>query len=494
MELICRLRWLFVMAALVLSTSVVRAGEHVNVIVILADDLGWGDLGCYGHPKFKTPHIDALARSGARLTQFYTPVPFCAPTRGSLMTGRYPARNGLTRNPCPKEDFLQHNADDVGLPVSETTLAQMFRAAGYRTMCIGKWHLGHQPQFLPTRRGFDEYFGILYSNDMHRVELMDNEKVAEYPVVQATLTRRYTEKALEFLVRNKDRPFFLYLPHAMPHKPLACSEAFYRKGSAGLYGDVMAELDWSVGQVLAKLKELGLDKNTLVIFTSDNGPWYGGSTGGLRGMKGQNWEGGLRVPFIVAWPGHIPAGHESHEPAIMMDVFATTLAAAKIAPPKDRVLDGKNIMPLLTSKAKSPHPAVFSFKGEKVSTVRSGKWKLHLLPPAAPKFKVWHPADKYVDPRGPDGVRLLAPYEQAHASQFPGVLTGDVVKGLALFDLESDPAEQKNLAAMQPEVVKRLRGHAGQIHDSIFPPKDNKSSSEKQSATAAAPSCLLDSR
>ena len=453
-------RTLLMISALLLGSSMARA-EHVNVIVILADDLGWGDLGCYGHPKFKTPNIDQLARNGARLTSFYTPVPFCAPTRGSLMTGRYPVRNGLTRNPCPKEDFLVHNADDVGLPVSELTLAQMFRAAGYRTMCIGKWHLGHQPQFRPTRRGFDEYFGILYSNDMHRVELMQDDKVVEYPVVQATLTKRYTDRALEFLVRNKDRPFFLYLPHAMPHKPLACSEAFYKNGHAGLYGDVMAELDWSVGQVLAKLKELGLDRNTLVIFTSDNGPWYGGSTGGLRGMKGQNWEGGLRVPFIVSLPGHIPAGHESHEPAIMMDVFATTLAVAKIAPPKDRVFDGKNILPLLTAKgSKSPHEALFSFKGEKISTVRSGKWKLHLLPPAAPKFKIWKATDKYIDPRAPDGVRLLAPYEQAHASQFPGVLTGDAVTGLALFDLEGDRAEQKNVAARHPDIVARLRSYA----------------------------------
>jgi uncharacterized sulfatase len=285
----------------------------------------------------------------------------------------------------------------------------------------------------------------------------------EYPVVQATLTQRYTEEALAFLTRNKDRPFFLYLAHAMPHKPLACSEKFYGKSGAGLYGDVMAELDWSVGQILTHLQKLGIDENTLVIFTSDNGPWYGGSTGGLRGMKGQHWEGGLRVPFIARWPGRIPAGKANHEPGIMMDVFATTLAATKVAPPKGRTLDGKNLLPVLSGKGKSPHDALFSFRGLDVATVRSGPWKLHLLPPQPPKFKVWKEGEKYVDPRGPDGVRLLAPYEQAHPSQFPGVLTGDPVAKVMLFHLDNDSAEQRNLAEKHPQIVQQLREHAERI-------------------------------
>jgi arylsulfatase A-like enzyme len=286
-----------------------EAPTQVNVILILADDLGYGDLGCYDHPKFKTPHLDQMAKDGARLTNFYAPMPYCAPTRASLMTGRYPPRCGLTSNPVPAADpGGNKKGDEIGLPVSEVTLGQAFQGAGYRTGCVGKWHLGHQPRFRPVRRGFDEYLGILYSNDMHRVELIDSDKVVEYPVVQATLTRRYTERALRFLEQNRDRPFFLYLPHAMPHKPLACSEAFYQKSGAGLYADVMAELDWSISQVLAKLKELKLEDRTLVLFTSDNGPWYGGSTGGLRGMKGQTWEGGLRAA------DRILAGQDSRRP------------------------------------------------------------------------------------------------------------------------------------------------------------------------------------
>ncbi|NQT13850.1 MAG: sulfatase-like hydrolase/transferase, partial [Planctomycetes bacterium] len=246
-----------------------------NVVLIFADDLGYGELGCQGHPTFKTPMLDRMAAEGARLTDFYVPVPYCAPSRGTIMTGRYPWRHGVIRNPCPDA-----GVNDIGIPESETTLGEALQAAGYATCCIGKWHLGHQPQFYPIRNGFDEYLGILYSNDMRPVELIDGDKVVEYPVVQATLTKRYTERALRFIQESRDRPFFLYFPHAMPHKPLAASEAFYKKSGAGLYGDVIAELDWSVGQILAKLKELGLDEKTLVIFTSDNGPWFGGSSGG----------------------------------------------------------------------------------------------------------------------------------------------------------------------------------------------------------------------
>src|SRR5258706_8040642 len=252
--------------------------NHPNVIIILADDLGYGDLACYGHPTFKTPNLDRMAREGARLTNFNTPAPFCAPTRASLMTGRYPFRCGLTANPTPD---LGGEADKLGLPISEITLAEMFRRAGYATGMVGKWHLGHsKPEFFPTHRGFDENFGILYSNDMRPVQIMDGDKVVEYPVVQATLTSRYTERALDFIERNQAKPFFFYFAHAMPHKPLAASEKYYHQSKAGLYGDVIAELDASVGRVLAKVKELGLDDRTLVVFTSDNGPWYGGGGGG----------------------------------------------------------------------------------------------------------------------------------------------------------------------------------------------------------------------
>jgi arylsulfatase A-like enzyme len=460
-----------ILALFLLPVLPLTAAEQPNVVIILADDLGWGDLGCYGHPKFKTPNLDQLARDGARLTDFYSPAPYCAPSRAGLMTGRYPFRCGLTRNPCPATDPVTKNADDLGLPTDEVTLGQAFQSAGYKTLCVGKWHLGHRPQYRPLKRGFDEYLGILYSNDMHRVELIDGDKVVEYPVVQATLTRRYTERATAFIERNKDRPFFVYLPHAMPHKPLAASEDFYEKSGAGLYADVMAELDWSVGQVLAKLKELGLERKTLVLFSSDNGPWYGGSAGGLRGMKGQTWEGGLRVPLIARWPGRIPAGHESHEPAILMDLFPTCLTAAGAPLPKDRTLDGKDILPLLTSDAKTPHEAIFSLRNEQLCSVRGGRWKLHLVPPSPPGFKVSKPEDKWVDPRRPDGVRLLAPYEQAHPSQFPGLLPGDPPKLPALYDLEKDSAEEHNVAADHPEVVERLRKLAEQAKAEFRPAK-----------------------
>jgi len=435
-------------------TSRALAASHVNVIIILADDLGYGDLGCYGHPRFKTPHLDRMAGEGARLTNFYTCTPYCAPSRAALQTGRYPFRCRVTQNPCPDA-----GVNDVGIPADEVTLGEAFQAAGYRTACIGKWHLGHRPNFYPTRNGYHEYFGILYSNDMHPVELIEGEKVVEYPVYQATLTKRYTDRAVEFIERNKDRPFFLYLPHAMPHKPLAASEDFYTKSGSGLYGDVIAELDWSVGKILTQVKEAGLDANTLVFFTSDNGPWYGGSTGGLRGMKGRTWEGGLRVPLIARWPGRIPAGHVSDEPAIMMDLFTTSLRAANVALPRVDVLDGKDILPLLTSNAKSPHSALFGMMGDPIHCVRSGTWKLHVRAPGPKVEKAWRPDEKWVDPRRPDGVRIIAPYEQAHPSQYPGRMTGDPFTGIALFDLGTDPGEQRDLSKTHPEVVERLRGY-----------------------------------
>src|SRR6478609_2301367 len=268
---------------LVWTAASLSAAAQPNMILILADDLGYGDLACYGHPHFKTPNLDRMAAEGARLLHFNCPAPFCAPTRASLMTGRYPFRCGMTANPAP-DSTGQNN--ELGLPASEKTLPELLRRAGYVTGMVGKWHLGHsKKEFYPVHRGFDEYLGVLYSNDMRPVQLIDGEKIVEYPVVQATLTRRYTERALSFLERNKSKPFFFYFAHAMPHKPLAASEAYYKKSGSGLYGDVISELDASVGQVLAKLKELKLDDKTFVVFTSDNGAWFGGSCGDLRGMK-----------------------------------------------------------------------------------------------------------------------------------------------------------------------------------------------------------------
>jgi uncharacterized sulfatase len=430
-----------------------------NLIVILADDLGYGDLGCYGHPRFATPNLDRMAAEGVRLTQFNTPMPFCGPTRAALLTGRYPLRCGLSTNPAPDEGPA---ADAVALPPGEITLAQILKGAGYATGMVGKWHLGHKsPEQLPTRRGFDEYLGILYSNDMRPVRLIEGEAEIEYPLVQATLTRRYTERAIRFIERNRSQPFFLYFAHAMPHKPLACSEAFYKKSGAGLYGDVLAELDWSVGQVLDRLKKLDLDRRTLVVFTSDNGPWYGGSTGGLRGMKSTTWEGGFRVPCIARWPGRIPAGVVCRAPAVTMDLFATALAAAEIQPPRERVIDGKDLMPLFSGMVREVHDVVFGQQSARVATVRDARWKLYVLAPAdtrPPKS-----SGRWLDARGPEGVTILAPFEQYQPSDYPGIRTGDPPRAMSLFDLENDPAEQHDVAAQHADVVARLKARFDQV-------------------------------
>ncbi len=450
------LPFLFALLAILPAHIFAAEERRPNVVVILADDLGYGDLGCYGHPVFKTPHLDRLAAGGARLTQFNCPTPYCAPTRAALLTGRYPFRSGMTENPAP--DGARGSEDAVHLAPSEITLAQLFKGAGYATGLVGKWHLGHaKPEWLPTQRGFDEYFGIPYSNDMRPVVLVEGDRRLEYPVVQANLTQRYTDRAIDFIRRNRTRGFFLYLAHAMPHKPLAASEAFYKKSGAGLYADVMAELDASVGQVLAVIRELGLDENTLVIFTSDNGAHFGGSTGGLRGMKASSYEGGFRVPCIARWPGKIPAGHVNHSPAIMMDLFATVLGAARIAPPADRVIDGRDLMPLFTSAAPSPHAALLGQLGANVVTIRDARWKLHLLPAQDPRAKLRAAGAAWVDPRAPDGVTILAPFEQYRPADHPGLTTGVAPAPLQLFDLQNDPGEQHDVAAAHPEIVAHLR-------------------------------------
>ncbi len=438
-----------------------------NIVVILADDLGFGDLGCFGHPRFKTPNLDRMAAEGVRLTQFNTPMPFCAPTRAALLTGRYPFRCGLSTNPAPDGGPV---ADLVALPAGEVTLAQLLHGAGYATGMVGKWHLGHKStKELPTARGFDEYLGIPYSNDMRPVRLLEGDKEVEYPVVQTTLTRRYTERALRFIERNRDRPFFLYFAQAMPHKPLACSEAFYKKSGAGLYGDVLAELDWSVGQVLTRLKELGLDSRTLVFFTSDNGPWFGGSTGGLRGMKSTTWEGGFRVPLIARWPGRVPAGAVRRAPAVMMDLFATVLAAAEVPAPQDRVIDGKNLLPLLAGNAEEIHDVIFGQQGLRLATVRDARWKLHVL--SAADTREAKTTGRWLDARAPDGVTILAPFEQSQPAEYPGVRTGDLPRAMSLFDLEHDPTEQHDVASQNADVVAGLKGRFDQIVEE-FPGTD----------------------
>jgi uncharacterized sulfatase len=442
-------------AATIMPVGSSRAedSKRPNFILIFADDLGYGDIRGFGlkQAPYETPNLDRMAAEGAKLTSFYVPTPYCAPSRATILTGRYPFRNGVVHNPAPDAGI-----NEVALPHSEITIAEALKSTGYASICIGKWHLGHMPGHLPRSQGFDEYYGILYSNDMRPVQLVENEKVVEYPVIQATLTRRYTERALDFIERNvrAKRPFFLYLPHAMPHKPLAASEDFYTPDTPDdLYADVIRELDFSIGRVFEKLRQLGIDRETFVIFTSDNGPWYGGSTGGLRGMKSKTWEGGLRVPMIARWPGRIPAGIVNDSPAGTIDVLPTILKAAGVEVPKDRVIDGEDIWPLLTSSdAGSPHEAIFAMQGPNLVTLRSGKWRLHVRSPGpVPKR-----GEGWVDPRGPDGVTIIAPYEQARPSAYPGVIGGDGPKNMMLFDIDADPAEQHDVSRQHPDIVKRL--------------------------------------
>lgn len=433
-----------------------------NFIVIFADDLGYGDLECYGHPQFKTPNLNQMAVEGARLTQFNVPVPYCAPSRATLLTGRYPWRHGIWFNPAPDGGRFRSG---VGIAESEHLLSELLKKSGYATICVGKWHLGHDPQFYPTRHGFDDYLGILYSNDMRPVNLFQGEKVIEYPVVQANLTKKYTNRAVEFIRKNQKQPFFLYLPHAMPHKPLAASEAFYKKSGAGLYGDVIAELDWSVGEIFKTLKELNLDDNTFVIFTSDNGPWYGGHTAGLSGMKSTSWEGGLRVPMLARWPGKIPPQQVIDTVCGSIDIFPTILKQAQIELPTDRIIDGKDLFPVLTEKADSPHIALYSMKGNSIFTVRSGQWKLHVKP--SPRRALKTQSKDWIDPRGPDGVTIIAPFEQAMPNQSPGLVSGAQPQSMMLFNLKNDPAEQHNVAKTNPEVVARLKKMYDEMHAQV---------------------------
>ncbi|MBL8826422.1 MAG: sulfatase [Planctomycetaceae bacterium] len=435
-----------------------EVSRQPNIVLILADDLGNGDLACYGHQNFKSPRLDRLAGEGARFTQFNTPMPFCAPTRAALLTGRYPFHTGMMGNPAPDGGPV---ADRLGLSHDERILPEVLKSAGYATACVGKWHLGHQPEFLPTKRGFDEYFGIPYSNDMRPVKLVDGERDVEYPVIQSSLTKRYTERAKDFIRRQRDRPFFLYLPHAMPHKPLAVSEQNYHRGSASLYADTIAELDASIGELLDQLDEFKLTENTLVIFTSDNGPWYGGSSGGLRGMKGSTWEGGYRVPCIMRWPNKIPAGKSIAALAGTIDIFPTILQATGVKTTADRPIDGCDLLPLLDGRIDRVHDVLIGSNGKLPANIRDERWKLHIAPPGSGRFH--DPNKPWFDPRGPDGVTIIAPFEQYQTDAHPGVTSGVASKSMMLFDLQADPSEQIDLAEKHPAIVARLRQHFEQL-------------------------------
>lgn len=423
-----------------------------NVVLIFADDLGYGDLGCYGAKGYRTPNLDRLAAEGVKFTDFYVAQAVCSASRTALLTGCYPNRVGILSALGPKD---RHGIND-----REQTLGEVFKSRGYATAMFGKWHLGHHQQFLPTRHGFDEYYGLPYSNDMwpkhpeakHAfpdLPLIEGEKTIALNPDQTQLTTQYAERAVRFIERHHDEPFFVYLAHSMPHVPLHVSEKYRGKTDRGLFGDVIEEIDWSVGQILATLAKWKLDERTLVIFTSDNGPWltYGdhaGSAAPLSEGKGTSFEGGVREPCLMRFPGRIPPGTICREPAMTIDLLPTLAQLIGARLPSDRIIDGLDIWPLISGQpgAKSPHEAFYFYWDRELQAIRSGRWKLH--------------------------------FPHAYRSLEGKVATGGVpVKyvqkriDLSLFDLESDLGETKNVAAEHPDVVKRLQQLAEQARDDL---------------------------
>jgi arylsulfatase len=391
-----------------------------NVVFILCDDLGHGDVGCYGS-GLATPNLDRMASEGIRFTQAYASSPNCSPSRAGLLTGRYPVRTGIPR--------VLNPPDTYGLLDSEVTLAQALKPAGYRTMCIGKWHLGHLPKYLPTNRGFDEYFGIPYSNDMKPCPLLHNLETIEEPARQDTLTRRYTEQAVRFIESSKDSPFFLYLPHTFPHIPLAASEKFFGKSHYGLYGDTVSEIDWSVGEVLSTLKRLKLDENTLVFFSSDNGPWYQGSPGKARGRKHLTWDGGIHVPLLARMPGRIPGKQVSKQLVSLMDVFPTVTRLCGTGAPRNP-LDGVDIWPLLSGRtSKVERDVMLFFQDVNLQCARLENWKLHIT-----RYN-WMPSYNPLPAEGWLNLPLHPP---------------------ELYDILADSDESYDVADRHPEIVRDI--------------------------------------
>ena len=404
----------------------------LNVVVILCDDLGYGDLGCYGSP-IATPNIDSLARDGMRFTHFYSGNPVCSPSRAALLTGRYCVRAGVPRVFFPY--------DKEGLPTSEITMANVLKDSGYATQIVGKWHLGHLAPYLPTFRGFDHYFGIPYSNDMSPRWLMDDTRVLEENVGLEDLTPRYTERAVKFIESAKGKPFFLYMPHTYPHIPLAASKRFAGKSAQGIYGDVVQELDWSVGEILAALKRTGAEKNTLVVFTSDNGPWYQGSPGRLRGRKGMTWEGGQRVPMLARLPGRIAKGKVSDNPCGIWDLMPTVCSLAGIAPPQV-LLDGKDLTPVLTGNVRTiEREPMLIFEGLDLNCARLGRWKLHV---ARRNHVIYSPA--------------------------PPVGTLNLAIRPELYDVTADVDESYDVAAEHPDVVEDITRRVSRIREGMPEP------------------------
>ncbi len=436
------MRLLVALLCACLLNGPMKAEDKYNVILVYADDLGYGDLGCYGNTLHRTPNIDRLASEGVKLTSFYVAQAVCSASRAALLTGCYPNRIGIL-------GALGPNSRN-GISDKETTIAEMLGKQGYQTACFGKWHLGHHEQFLPTRHGFHEYAGIPYSNDMWPshpnkkanypdLPWIEMTKSVEFNPDQTRFTRELTNRAVNFIKKNASKPFFVYLPHPMPHVPLHVSKDNPRQSKGGLYGDVIEEIDWSVGQLLSTVKDLGLDQKTLIIFTSDNGPWlsYGnhaGTTAGFREGKGTSFEGGVRVPFVARLPGVIPAGLQSSQPVMTIDVLPTLAHLAKALLP-ELPIDGKNAWKLLTeSGATSPHDALYFYWNKELQAVRSGPWKLHLP----------HNYQSLKAEGGKDGKP--APYVTRKLE-------------LSLFHLGNDPAETQNLVEKEPEQLALLMKH-----------------------------------
>jgi arylsulfatase A-like enzyme len=448
------------LAATLASTSLAKTSiaeesrreKKPNFIVILFDDLGYGDLGVYGHPNISTPNLDKMAAEGQKWTSFYTASSVCTPSRAGLLTGRLPIRSGMTRVLFPN--------DTIGLPPEEITIAEGLKNKGYRTAAIGKWHLGSKPSFLPMAQGFESYYGIPYSNDMEKVEqgshitlaeqeryqaynvpLLVNDKVMERPVDQRTITKRYTEEAVSKIKNFKKDPFFLYLAYSLPHVPLFRSEAFKESSAAGIYGDVVEEIDWSVGQILKTLQEQGLDKNTLVVFTSDNGPWHifkthGGSAGLLQGAKSGTFEGGFRVPAIFWWPGTIKP-NVVREIGATLDLLPTFCNLAGTKLPNDRVFDGYDISPILLGKGKGQRDVVFYYRGEQVYAIRKGNFKAHFI------TQLCNPSDK---------TSLFITIPELEIKKTPTILETPL-----LFNLMTDPSEKYNIASEHPEIISEMQ-------------------------------------
>jgi arylsulfatase A-like enzyme len=443
---------IFVRSLFLLQLSIVciyGKNSSPNIIVIFGDDIGYGDVGVFGNPTIKTPNLDRMAYEGQKWTNFYSAASVCTPSRAGLLTGRLPIRSGMMSSKIR----VLFPESWSGLQQSEITIAELVKQKKYATMHIGKWHLGHLPDYLPTKQGFDSYYGIPYSNDMDAtqpkekrkwalynpdridywdVPLMRNEKIIERPANQYTITKRYTGEAVKFIKKNKDRPFFLYFAHTMTHVPLFRSEKFVDISLAGIYGDVMEEVDWSVGQVLETVRNNNISERTLVIFTSDNGPWltfdtHGGSAGPLKEGKGSTWEGGMREPTIMWWPGTIPAGTTQAGMGSTLDLMATVASITNTKIPKDRKMDSYDLSLAMSMKADSPRNEMFFWRGTKLFAARSGNYKAH-----------FYTMTGYRD-RGE--TRLNTPL---------------------LYHLGHDPSEKFDVSRENPEIVTKIQEMANQ--------------------------------